>query len=122
MGQREGYLLVDHRASPGISEDLAVRLGLDPHQVREGKVYEAATMTCAHCKSAVVRNPLRTRERASCMKCGGKFICDDCALQARLSGYSHLPFDKKVDLVKDAEAKGIPILGSPPALLQPPKG
>ena len=122
MGQREGYLFVDHTASPGIPADLAVQIGLDPQLVREGKIFEAATMTCAHCKSAVVKNLLRTRERALCMKCGGKFICDDCALQARLSGYSHLPFDKKVDLVKDAEAKGIPILGSPPALLQPPKG
>lgn len=120
MSQREGYLLIDHSASPGIPEDLAVRLGLDPHLVREGKVMEAATYTCAHCKGAVVKNPLRTRERASCMKCGGKYICDNCALEVRLPGYSHTPFDKKVDLTKDAEAKGIPILGSPPALLQPP--
>ncbi len=120
MGQREGYLFVDHSASPGIPEEVALSIGLDPQLVREGKVLEAATKTCVHCKSAVMINPLRTRERASCMKCGGKYICDDCALQARLSGYSHTPFEKRVDLAKDAEAKGIPILGSPPALLQPP--
>lgn len=122
MGQREGYLFIDHRASPGIPEEVALSIGIDPRLVREGKVLEAATKTCGHCKGAVMINPFRQRERASCMKCGGKYICDGCALEVRLPGYDHTPFDKKVDLVKEAEAKGIPILGSPPALLQPPKG
>lgn len=118
--QREGYLFVDHRASPGIPAELAIQLGLNPSLVREGKLFEDATLTCRHCKSTEMRGA--PRERALCMKCGGKFICDGCALEARLPGYDHTPFDKKVDLVKEAEAKGIPILGSPPALLQPPKG
>ena len=119
MRQREGYLMIDHSASPGIPEDFARAVGLDPDLVREGKVLEAATKTCVHCKSTVVLEPRRTRERASCVKCGGKYICDDCALQARLPGYSHVPFEQKVDLVKEAEAKGIPNLGSPPRLLMP---
>jgi len=118
--QREGYLLIDHSASPGIPEDLALKLGFLPDLVKEGKKLEAATLTCRHCKSTVVKNPLRTRERASCMKCGGKYICDGCAFEARLPGYDHTPFEKKVDVAKDAEAKGIPFLGSPPTLLQPP--
>lgn len=31
----EGYVLIDHRASPGIPADLAVALGLDPMLVKE---------------------------------------------------------------------------------------
>ncbi len=118
MGQREGYLFIDHSASPGIPADVALAIGMDPDLVREGKVFEAATMTCVHCKSAVIKEPRRTRERASCLKCGGKYICDDCALVARLPDYDHTPFEKRVDLVKEAEAKGIPALGSPRMLLQ----
>ena len=118
--QREGYLFIDHRASPGIPEEVALQIGLDPNLVKEGRVMEAATLTCAHCKTTVVKRPERIRERASCRKCGGKYICDDCALNARLPGYSHVPFEMKVDLAKEAEAKGF--LGSPSTLLQPPKG
>ena len=65
MGQREGYLYVDHTASPGIPADLAVQLGLDPHLVREGKIFEAATLTCSHCKGTEMRG--RARERALCL-------------------------------------------------------
>lgn len=118
--QREGYLLVDHRASPGIPADIALQLGYVPDMVREGKILEAATITCVHCKTVVMKNPMRTRERASCMKCGGKYICDGCGFEAWLPGYDHTPFEKKVDLAKDAEAKGFPVLGSPSVLLQPP--
>ena len=120
--QREGYLFIDHRASPGIPPDLAPQLGFVPDLVREGKVLEAATLTCAHCKTVVMKNRMRTRERASCLKCGGKYICDGCGFEAWLPGYDHTPFDKKVDLAKEAEAIGLHLLGSPPALLQPPKG
>ena len=118
--QREGYLLIDHRASPGIPAEDALRIGFVPDLVAEGRLLEAATMTCAHCKTVVMKNPLRTRERVSCMKCGGKYICDGCGFEAWLPGYDHTPFEKKVDVAKDAEAKGIPILGSPLTLLQPP--
>lgn len=119
---REGYLLIDHSASPGLPEDAALISNFDPHFMREGKRLEAATITCCHCKTVVVKNPLRQRERNFCQKCGGKYICDGCALEARLPDYSHLPFEKQVDLVKDAEAKGIPVLGSPRSLLLGQKG
>lgn len=113
--RHEGYLLVDHRASPGLPEDLAFKFGYDPKLVKEGKIYEAGTLTCSHCKSTVVKNPFRQRERNFCQKCGGKYICDGCAFQASLPDYSHFPFEKKVDLVK--EGKALPILGSPFTLL-----
>lgn len=112
--QREGYLFVDHRASPGLPEGFARAMGMDPALCREGKLFEAATLTCAHCKTTVVKEPRRTRERGQCMKCGDKYLCDGCAFEARMPDYDHTPFEKKVDLAKNAEAR----LGSPPMLLQ----
>lgn len=52
-----GYLLIDHRASPGTDA------------VPSGTVFEADTFTCCHCNGVVVKHPLRTRERHMCMKC-----------------------------------------------------
>lgn len=117
MAQREGYLIFDHQASPGLPAEVAEAFGLDPALVGEGRILEAATLTCVHCKGAVMKNLWRVRERASCMKCGGKYICDCCALEARLPAYDHTPFEKKVDVLKDAEAKGL--FGSPQTLMQP---
>ena len=106
---REGYLMVDHRASPGLPEDIARKVGYDPKFCQEGKLFEAATLTCSHCKCAVVKNPLRTRERHTCIKCGGHYICDGCAYQATMPDYVHTPFDKVIDLHLDAAALGSPL-------------
>lgn len=112
--KEHGYLMVDHRASPGIPEDIARQVGYDPRLAGEGKLFEASTLTCSHCKCAVVKNPLRTRERHNCMKCGGHYICDGCAFQATLPDYTHTPFDKFVD-----DTLRVAALGSPPPLLTP---
>lgn len=117
MMREGGYLMVDHRASPGLPEDVARAAGYDPKFCQEGRLFEAATMTCSHCKCAVVKNPLRTRDRHSCMKCGGHYICDGCALEASLSDYQHTPFDKVIDDNLRQAA-----LGSPLELLLTQKG
>jgi hypothetical protein len=116
MAQREGYLMIDHRASPGIPEDVAVRIGMDPKQVAEGKLFETATLTCCHCKGTVLRNVWRTRPRYDCPKCGHKYLCDGCAAATRMPDYDHTPFEKLVDDTLNAAAKGM-VLGSPPGLL-----
>lgn len=116
MIQSKGYLIIDHRASPGLPESLALKLGLDPKQVGEGRYYEADTLTCVHCKTVQIKNLFRTRERANCSKCGDHYICDLCAAAMRRSDYDHTPYDKLVDKVLNAAAKGQP-LGSPQKLL-----
>lgn len=93
-----GELIIDHRASPGIPEAQARKLGFDPKQVREGAVFEAKTYGCSHCGSVVVVNPLRTRERASCFKCNSH-ICDWCAVAAKEPGYVHRSFNEIADQV-----------------------
>jgi hypothetical protein len=113
--KREGYLMIDHRASPGLTEDIAHRLGLDPTQTKEGKLLEAATLTCSHCKNVVMKNPLRTRERAFCRKCM-HYICDFCVMAADKPDYNHAPFEKTWDQILTA-AENQTIIGSPRALL-----
>ncbi len=103
MAQREGYLLIDHQFSPGLPEDLAIRHGFDPKLVGEGKRLEAATLTCAHCKTVVVKNLYRVRERNHCPGCSFKYVCDACALAMRSPDYSHAPFEKIVDDVMDGK-------------------
>jgi len=69
----EGYLLIDHSATgaPG------------PGGLR-GKV-ETSTLTCGHCQRQMIRNPLRTRERAYAPEMD-RYICDECALVRKLTG------------------------------------
>jgi hypothetical protein len=108
--------MVDHRFSPGLTEDEARQSGFDPKYCGEGKLFEADTLTCSHCKNTVVKNPLRTRERANCFKCGFHYICDACAFAATQPDYSHTPFEKYVDNVIELACREI--LGSPSNLLK----
>lgn len=102
---QEGYLMIDHRASPGISEEVARLSGFDPAQCGEGKLFETATLTCMHCKIAVVKNPLRVRERPFCMKCN-HYICDVCQSKTTQPDYVHAPFEKVIEDVVRAAALG----------------
>ncbi len=113
FGRDHGYLMVDHRASPGIPEWMAKMAGYQPEMAKEGKVFEVKTLCCAHCKTHVIPHPERT-ERASCQKCGGHYICDVCEFYSRQPDYVHTPFEKKMDLTLAGQP-----LGSPSKLLIP---
>ena len=115
LHKHDGYLMIDHRASPGIPSDIAQAMNLDPRHCGEGKLWEAATLSCSHCRCAVVVNPLRTRERAYCQRCD-HYICDACGVVAALPDYQHFPYDKFADVVLDNAEKGV-VLGSPHELL-----
>lgn len=70
----EGEILIDHRASPGLTaEDVD---GFGP-VVGKGEVFESAVLTCSHCQAAIVLNPDRTRDRGYCGKCD-RYLCDGC--------------------------------------------
>lgn len=99
MYKQMGYLVVDHRASPGLPEEVAVQYGYDPKLCREGKMYEADTLTCSICRGTVVKNPNRTRERHSC-KVTGHYICDGCAYLQAQPDYVYVSFDDRVDHLK----------------------
>jgi hypothetical protein len=108
---KEGYVLVDHSASPGISKDMALKAGYDPRYASEGMKFEGAVIACRHCRAHVVKNPLRTRERAFCGKCND-YICDACHALSTLPNYSHKPYEQ----ILDERLAG---MGSPLELLSP---
>ncbi len=107
----EGYLIIDHRNSPGIPEELARRSGLPPGAVREGGVLEMKTKRCRHCGGVVVLNPERFRARHTCVGCGGEFICDGCKAASLEPGYIHRSFEHLADAVRS----GRYILGGSPS-------
>jgi len=112
-----GELIINHRASPGLPEDVARSVGYDPALVGEGKLYEQKTMTCSHCKCVVVINPLRIRARENCPKCSNHYICDLCYADMQQADYTHTPYEKLRDDTLEAGSRDI-ILGSPMELLR----
>jgi len=79
----EGYLMIDHRFSPGLTEAEAVAAGL-PKEAGKG-LYECPTFTCSHCERIVIMNPSRTRERGYCRKCD-HYVCDECEAKRVATG------------------------------------
>lgn len=94
--KQQGYLFVDHRASPGLTPEQARFCGYDAGFAREGGFFEADTLTCSHCKCVVIKNPERERARTNCRACN-HFICDGCAAEAATPDYIHRPFLAKVE-------------------------
>lgn len=91
---RDGQLTIDHRFSPGLPEGFMREFGYP--DVTEGKQVQMKTLTCCHCGTVHILNPLRTRDRNHCKKCD-KYVCDnpECNLNCT-------PFAKKMD---DLEAR-----------------
>jgi hypothetical protein len=110
----EGYLFVDHRASPGIPEEQARRMGLPPGAGRG--VFEAPTLGCPHCGSHIVMNPNRVRERAHCFQCN-MYICDWCEAARAHPDYVHRTIKDLADLA----AGGFTVSGSAsrPTIIKP---
>jgi hypothetical protein len=96
MTQPTGYLMVDHRASPGLDEKQAIDLGYHPSQVKEGQLFEADTLRCCHCGGQYILNPLRKRERGFCFKCM-EYLCDGCQAAANQPDYVHANLAKIAD-------------------------
>ena len=94
----DGELMLDHRASPGLTPEQAHRMGYDPQMVVGGKQVYAATLGCPHCGSHVLLNPFRKRERAHCYQCN-QYICDICDGVRPESGYVHRTMKEIRDLL-----------------------
>jgi hypothetical protein len=81
----EAYVLIDHRNSPGISQEFAHANRLPGPAVGGGKVFESAIAVCHSCGGDIILNPNRTREREWCME-HDAYLCDRCALRRKLTG------------------------------------
>jgi hypothetical protein len=110
----EGYLMIDHRASPGIPEAMARNAGLPAKSLAEGRVLEMKTKRCRHCGGVSVLNPERERPRHYCRYCDNNFICDACAAVASQPQYVHRSFDELADLVRSGR---FTVSGNPSAPL-----
>jgi hypothetical protein len=94
----EGYLLIDHSDSPGLTEAEAkrgARTSLLPF-VGAGQKLETPTQSCSHCERIVIINPKRTRHREWCRSCD-HYICDVCGFEAREPGYVHKSYKQKME-------------------------
>lgn len=93
----EGYVSIDHRDSPGVSEEFVRASGRDAVAVPGGRQLEAATLTCGHCQAGIIVNPKRNRDRGWCPKCD-RYLCDTCeAVRARAGGTCSY-FKRLIDL------------------------
>lgn len=105
---REAYILIDHRNSPGISQEFMRANNLDGPAVGAGITFESAMSVCHCCQRDIILNPNRTRERAWCMK-HDAYLCDECD-SARKSGVECVPFQQKLERFWTKLIKGLPIL------------
>jgi hypothetical protein len=98
----DGELMVDHRASPGLSAELAEKMGYHPGHVRGGALATYATLGCPHCASCVVVKHDRTRDRAWCSTCD-RYICDGCDYLRKQPGYVHTTAAEIIEKVRSGK-------------------
>lgn len=98
---RTGLLTIDHRETQGVPVESLRRTGL-PLTAGEG-LFEAHTLTCGHCRTIVVLEPRRTRERANCRKCN-HYLCDRCGAAA-VQNAECIPLNKLVDQLYETALK-----------------
>lgn len=101
----EAYVLIDHRNSPGISQEFMRANRLDGPAVGAGVTFESAMVVCHGCGRDVILNPNRTREREWCMK-HDAYLCDDCGLRRKVTGEC-VPLQHKIDLAVTELFKGL---------------
>lgn len=76
LRKHEGYLLIDNRFGPGVTAEFVRQSGKSAPIVKEGQLFESATITCSHCHAVVILNPDRSRPRNYCSKCD-HYVCDN---------------------------------------------
>ena len=101
--EKENYLLVDHRDSPGISAEEAAKVRSDL-VAPGGTRLETSTYKCCGCDKQVILNPDRARNREYCRECFS-YMCDTCGLLRKLTGL-HRPMKRFIAEYLDSAAKG----------------
>lgn len=100
----EGYLLIDHRNSPGITQEFVARNGIDGPAVAAGVTYESAILTCHGCQGDIIINPNRSRDRAWCMS-HDAYLCDNCDARRAAAGGECVPLRQKLEQLWNALMK-----------------
>ena len=105
--EQESYVLIDHRAGDGITQEMAATAGLDIPviPVPGGRMFESPAIVCHHCERLVVLNPDRSRSRGYCPKCD-HYVCDQCEAERVRTG-TCMPFkDMIYEILNQAEKRG----------------
>lgn len=103
LRRHEGYLLIDNRDSPGVSDELMQSMGVDMPKGAGKGLFEAPTLTCSHCQVVVVLEPRRTRARGYCPKCD-HYVCDRCEAVRVATGGACKPFKQIIDEAQETAA------------------
>lgn len=103
---KAGWLMLDHRESPGLSEAEIRRKGMGLKEGAGRGLHETNVLHCAHCTKGMVVHPLFMIDLPFCALCDAH-ICDQCKTAQVVSG-RHLPFSKVADLFQEAALKGLP--------------
>lgn len=99
-----GYFQVDHRDSPGLTNEEIHTLG-SPLPFNSGRSnFEADVVTCRHCQTMVILNPLRTRPRPPMCSGCGRYVCDKCYLVYKITGVCKT-FLQVVEEIQEAAVK-----------------
>jgi hypothetical protein len=106
LKSQQGVLEINHRYSPGVPEEVMVKLGMPKEAGKKDSVVEYATFTCADCQKVVIINPKRTRPRGYCPKCN-HYICDECEAIRFASGGVCRNFNNAVDAALNRIAKDL---------------
>ena len=96
LKRHDGELMIDHRGTEGIPEELTKAAGLPA--LPPGRMVEMATIGCCHCGAVVVVNPERIRPREYCQKCD-RYICDWCKAASLKAEYVHRTFNQIAEMV-----------------------
>jgi len=103
-----GYLVIDHRDSPGITPADVAHVPVAGPIVGAGETFEADALTCSHCERGIVLNPARVRERGYCAKCD-HYVCDACNA-IRVKTGACVPLRQTIDVLQTQATK---FLGQP---------
>jgi hypothetical protein len=101
LRSHEGEVLIDHRNSPGVPDQIMLATGY-PVGAGHGK-FESATFTCPYCETVVVMNPDRSRPRNYDRKTN-HLICDGCEA-LRVSGVEMKTMKQIADELLNQAAK-----------------
>lgn len=111
LRRREGYLLIENRFAPGPTDAMvnAIRATGQEFINPDVPIFESAVITCSHCQTQLVVNPLRNRAREYCLKCD-HYICDGCAFLAKSQPHAvHMTYNQRADIAQNTFARSLAI-------------
>ena len=105
---KEGYLLIDHSQTQGVSDEVMMANGM-PIGSGHGK-FEAPTFTCSHCEAVCIVRMPRAEAIPYCPKCS-HHICNKCEKRRVAAGGECHTFKDIADIyLSGHEAKAMALI------------